>query len=48
VMVPIIGKEGVDGLRAKACGGCCAHNWGPVYFRRRSLVPRWSAVHAVG
>jgi len=26
VMVPIIGKEGVDGLRAKACGGCCAHN----------------------
>ena len=26
VMVPIIAKEGVDGLRAEACCGCCAHN----------------------
>jgi divalent metal cation (Fe/Co/Zn/Cd) transporter len=26
VMVPIIAKEGVGGLRAKACCGCCAHN----------------------
>lgn len=26
VMVPIIAKEGVAGLRAKVCSGCCAHN----------------------
>jgi divalent metal cation (Fe/Co/Zn/Cd) transporter len=27
VMVPMIAKEGVDGLRAKACHGCCAHDF---------------------
>src|SRR5579872_1165237 len=26
VMVPVIAREGVDGLRAKACCGCCAHD----------------------
>ena len=24
IMVPIIAKEGIDGVRAKACSGCCA------------------------
>jgi divalent metal cation (Fe/Co/Zn/Cd) transporter len=24
VMVPIIGKEGIDGLQAKACDVCCS------------------------
>jgi divalent metal cation (Fe/Co/Zn/Cd) transporter len=28
VMVPIIAKEGIAGLRAKACCGCCVHSLG--------------------
>jgi divalent metal cation (Fe/Co/Zn/Cd) transporter len=28
LMVPIIAKVGVDGLRAKACCGCCVHSLG--------------------
>jgi len=28
LMVPVIAKEGVDGLRAKACCRCCVHSLG--------------------